>query len=257
MTQKSCCRRLMLWLNELAFLRELAVNFSLTLLLVTSCAADIAAPDKPVVPFIQDQQIIPSSQPEEIIFMQEGIASWYGEEFHGRATSAGEVFDMHDKTCAHKTLPLNTYVRITNLQNGSRTLARVNDRGPFVKDRIVDISYATAQALGLVQAGTGRVRLEALGVPDSDGWNNDSLAEALAKGNFTVQLGSFKDKDNAQRLAHKLASEYGDTRITTADTNQGRFYRVRVGRYKSLEQAEEVCKTLGGRGYAEAFALAE
>ena len=235
MILKSCCRRL--------------------LVVAVLAAANIASAES-VAP-LQDQQTIPAGQPDEILYIQEGTASWYGKDFHGKATSNGEEYDMHDKTCAHKTLPLNTYVRITNLKNGSSTLLRVNDRGPFVKDRIVDVSYAAARELDMVQMGTGRVRLEAMGVPQGEKWDIDTLAEAITHGNFTVQVGSFKDKDKAQQLVKKLAPEFEDTRMLTQNSNQGKFYRVRVGRYESLEEAEKACQVLGDKGYRHSFAMAE
>jgi rare lipoprotein A len=95
-------------------------------------------------------------------YEEEGIASWYGEEFHGRSTSSGEPYDMYAMTAAHRTLPLPSYLEITNLANGRRVVVRVNDRGPFHEDRLIDVSYAAAHRLGLIGTGTARVRIRAL-----------------------------------------------------------------------------------------------
>jgi rare lipoprotein A (peptidoglycan hydrolase) len=116
------------------------------------------------VVFGQRYEVLDSSRG----YVQEGIASWYGEPFHGRRTSNGEVYDMHALTAAHKSLPLPTYVLVTNLDNGRQVILRVNDRGPFHGDRIIDVSFAAAERLGIVGPGTARVEVRALDPPASD-----------------------------------------------------------------------------------------
>jgi rare lipoprotein A len=96
-------------------------------------------------------------------YTQEGVASWYGKKFHGRRTASGERYDMHELTAAHRTLPFGTRVRVTNLDNGRKVVVRINDRGPFIKGRVIDLSYAAARQVGMVNAGVARVRLEVVG----------------------------------------------------------------------------------------------
>ncbi len=114
--------------------------------------------------FGQQYEVLDTSQG----YLKEGIASWYGEPFHGRRTSNGEVYDMHGLTAAHKSLPLPTYVLVTNLENGRRVILRVNDRGPFHGERIIDVSFAAAEKLGMVGPGTARVEVRALDPPAAD-----------------------------------------------------------------------------------------
>jgi|GEM_PF-2429816 len=130
-------------------------------------------------------------------FRQAGIASWYGQDFHGKKTSNGEVYDMYAESAAHKTLPLGTIVTVKNLENGREMRIRINDRGPFVSGRIIDLSYASAQKLGVVQRGTARVEIEAVGttapaIPDLS-------PDYYYSGNFTIQIGAFANRDNAEK----------------------------------------------------------
>jgi len=129
-------------------------------------------------------------------FVQSGVASWYGRDFHGKKTSNGEVYDMNGLTAAHKTLPLGVYVKVQNTENGREAVVRVNDRGPFVKDRVIDLSYAAAKKLGVDRAGTARVRVEALGYREGGADQYQALASYDA-GTYTVQVGSFQDQGNA------------------------------------------------------------
>ncbi len=126
-------------------------------------------------------------------FVEEGVASWYGEDFHGKLTSNGEVYDMYAMTAAHKTLPLGVYVRVTNKQNGQSAVVRVNDRGPFVDTRIIDLSYAAAKQLGVVGPGTAPVRIEALGyrADGSDAAAGYRQPESYAVSAYAVQIGAF------------------------------------------------------------------
>lgn len=131
-------------------------------------------------------------------FVETGIASWYGEDFHGRPTALGEPYNMYAMTAAHKTLPLPTRVRVTNLENGRSAELRVNDRGPFVDDRVIDLSYSAARELGVYRRGTARVRVEAL---EAGG----SPAPSSAAGGYTyLQTGAFAYRDNADKLYSRI-----------------------------------------------------
>lgn len=193
-------------------------------------------------------------------FEQLGTASWYGVKFHGRKTSNGETYDMYAMTAAHKTLPLGTYVRVSNLQNGHHVDVRVNDRGPFVRGRIIDLSYAAAKQIGLVGPGTARVRIQALGAPapqSSDRQGPEYLPIDYYSGNFTFQVGAFAEHGNAQRLVQKLDQRYQNVHMTTFFDGSRTFYRVRVGYVDSLEAAQLYESQLIREGFAEAFIVAE
>jgi hypothetical protein len=127
-------------------------------------------------------------------YVEEGVASWYGVPFNGRRTSNGEIYDMHEFTAAHRTLPFNAVVRVTNLRNGKQTQVRINDRGPFVADRVIDLSLSAAEAIEMVGPGTAQVRLEVIAGPSSE------------KGSFAVQVGAFREQENAQRLKVEMES---------------------------------------------------
>jgi rare lipoprotein A len=160
-------------------------------------------------------------------FEEVGVASWYGPDFHGKRTSNGEMYDMYQMTAAHRILPMNTRLLVTNLENGRSAEVRVNDRGPFVGNRVLDLSYAAAQRLGVVGPGTARVHLRALGGP------------VYFQGPFYVQYGAFTVRDNAERLRERLlARGYPGTRITEGWVGGVRFWRVQVGTFPSLSQAQ-------------------
>src|ERR1700675_1626826 len=133
-------------------------------------------------PAIERQPAVPGE------YVEEGVASWYGLPFNGRRTSNGEIYDMHEFTAAHRTLPFNCVVRVTNLNNGKHTEVRINDRGPFVANRVIDLSLSAAQAIEMVGTGTANVRLEILSGPNPN------------VGYFAVQVGAFKVQENAERL---------------------------------------------------------
>ena len=169
--------------------------------------------------------------------VQYGIASWYGGEFHGRPTSSGEVYDMYQLTCAHNTLPLGTLVMVTNLENGRSLELKVNDRGPFVKERILDVSYAAAQMLGMWDKGTAPVKVEVV-----------SLAiEPVQR--FALQVGSFEDEPNAQRLADQLRKSFENVYVTTVETLTQKYHRVRIGQFETRDAALVVAEKLVQMGY--------
>ena len=189
-------------------------------------------------------------------FVQTGVASWYGPDFHGKKTSNGETYDMHAMTAAHKTLPLGVSVRVVNRDNGKEAVVRVNDRGPFVKNRIIDLSFAAATQLGVVQHGTARVRIEALGyrVKGADGKETYAAANYDA-GTFTVQTGSFAQKANAERLAAEMQKRSGYADVVKADVKGGTFYRVYAGKFSSLKTAEAARERFDQGGYPGSFVV--
>ncbi len=191
-------------------------------------------------------------------FVEEGLASWYGEDFHGKKTSNGEIYDMHAMTAAHKTLPLGVHVKVRNMANGLETTVRVNDRGPFVKGRIIDLSYAAAKKLGVVGPGTAPVRVEALGyrVEDASGQVAYQAPVSYDIGSYAIQVGAFTVAENARRLAAELKSRYGHSAIHQGWVNGKLFYRVRAGKYDSLEAAETARENFEGRGYPNSFVVA-
>ena len=170
-------------------------------------------------------------------YVEEGIASWYGKDFHGKTTSNGEVYDMHGMTCAHKVLPFGTQLRVTNLDNNKSIVVRVNDRGPFVANRIIDLTKTGAEQLDMIGPGTARVRVESVGaVPGQVG--NDLT------GNFYIQIGSFSVKENAHNLAKKLQNTGKSSRVVFVP--ELGFHRVQVGPYGSLAGAENMAISLQG-----------
>ena len=160
-------------------------------------------------------------------FTEEGNASWYGIPFHGRHASNGEVYDMNKLTAAHRTLPFDTKVRVTNLANGKSTIVRITDRGPFVEGRIIDLSMAAAREIDSIGPGVVPVRLEIL-----------SPVNPTA-GFFTVQVGAFRDRGNAERLRERLGAAYSPIFIQNYESPDGLFYRVRVGRVPGEDAARQ------------------
>ena len=190
-------------------------------------------------------------------FQQRGIASWYGRKFHGRKTSNGEIYDMYGLSAAHKTLPMGVYVKVTHLDNGRNLTVRINDRGPFVAGRIIDLSYGAARKLGIVDSGTAKVHIQALGYQQKDHGQVTYHAPAnYDSGHFAVQVGAFSASGNANELASRLRSSYGKAVVTTAMVNGRQLYRVRVGNYNSLEHAESAVKTFVSRGFKGSFVVA-
>jgi len=192
-------------------------------------------------------------------FRQRGIASWYGKDFHGKKTANGEIYNMYAMTAAHKTLPLGTYVRVHNLENNRKLEVRINDRGPFVRGRIIDLSYTAAEDIGIVGPGTARVEVVALGTPAStDGGSGRSYVPGdYFSGNFTYQVGAFVNRENAERQKSELEKKYKNAHITVFDRGDQIFYRVRVGKFTNLEEAVRHELTLIEDGYSNAILIAE
>ena len=181
-------------------------------------------------------------------YSESGEASWYGKQFHGRRTANGEVYDMHAMTAAHKSLPLPTDVEVTNLSNGKKVVVRVNDRGPFVGQRILDLSYAAARALDLVHSGTGRVRVRALG--------SSALVakQAASKPARFVQVGAYKQRANAERMRRKLETAGFDEVRVSEDVVRGkRVVRVRLGPVADRASGDRMIRRLASIGVKGAF----
>jgi rare lipoprotein A len=177
-------------------------------------------------------------------FVQGGTASWYGSDFHGKETSSGEVYNMHAMTAAHKTLPLGVYVKVQNRKNGREIVVRVNDRGPFVDGRIIDLSYSAARNLGVVKSGTALVQIEALGYLNRVLKGKPAYRAPLSydTGSFAIQVGSCASLENAQSMADYMREKYVFTIIREAVVNGERYYRVHAGNFVSLKEAERVRK---------------
>ncbi len=193
-------------------------------------------------------------------FRERGMVSWYGKEFHGRKTASGEAYNMYALTAAHKTLPLGTYVRVYNLDSGKTVDVRINDRGPFVRGRIIDLSYEAAQRIGLVGPGTAPGEIVALGSL-KETVVGGKVQHTLVPGNyyvgdFTIQVGAFKYKENAVRFRNKLAETYKNAHIAVYESAKGTFYRVRVARCEELDQARKYEKMLEAAGYTDAIVVA-
>lgn len=170
--------------------------------------------------------------------VQTGLASWYGPKFHGKMTSSREVFNMYDLTAAHRSLPFGSHVMVTNLDNGKSVIVRINDRGPFVKGRIIDLSYAAARALDMVAEGVVPVRLELL----------PRYGRKPPRPTFSVQVGAFVKKSNATRLKKALEKRFSSVRIEVFRTPHQVYYRVRI-RAKTRSAAEDIASRLAGAGY--------
>jgi rare lipoprotein A len=224
---------------DLRFFIALLISFSL----VMACGGKhrvaverrAPPPEKPVAKkeALKEERI----EKRETKEVQYGVASWYGRDFHGKPTSSGEIYDMYQLTCAHNTLPLGTMVMVTNLENGKSLELKVNDRGPFVKERIIDLSYAAAQILGMWEKGTANVKVEAIG----------PVIEQIQR--FTLQVGSFVDEANAQRLADQLRKSFENVHVTMVETFTQKYHRVRVGQFETRESALVIAEKLSQLGF--------
>ena len=168
---------------------------------------------------------------------QRGVASWYGEPFHGRATASGEIYDMHQLTAAHRALPLGTVVDVTNLDNGRHVQVRVNDRGPFKKGRVLDLSYAAAKELDMIGEGLARVELQVVKI-------GQGRSGPTPHSRYVVQVGAFRELQNALDVKAKLADLAG-----VEITDDGNLHRVRIGPFASHNEAVEMKRLLHKRGF--------
>lgn len=183
-------------------------------------------------------------------YLERGVASWYGPTFHGGNTSSGEQYDMYGMTAAHKTLPLPTYARVTNLRNGKSIVVRINDRGPFVANRLIDLSYTAAAKLDMLREGTTLVEVRALtpGVPDDLARSAASPPPALY-----VQAGAFADVQNAQRALDKLhGAGLASAFLVPPVQGRSRLYRLRLGPVASVAEFDQLAARLAALGMPEA-----
>jgi rare lipoprotein A len=204
-------------------------------------------------------------------YKERGGASWYGKKFHGHLTSNGEVYDMYGMSAAHKSLPLPTYVRVTNLANGKQVVVRVNDRGPFHSGRIIDLSYAAASKLGMLKHGTARVEVEAINPrtwqsPESNTTvvtaqpaspavgavpvsTTSAMTDAMGQGKY-IQVGAYSQAGTANRVAQQLTGLYGrDTRLVNIQRGGQVLYRVLVGPINSASDLNILTDQLNQSGY--------
>jgi len=202
----------------------------------SACAATTVMPPAPPaspalpVPPAPVAAPAPAATPGQI-YRETGTAAWYGKELHGKRTASGEILDMNGLSAAHRTLPLGTAIRVTNLDNFKSARVRINDRGPMVKGRFLDLSYGAARALGFVEQGTAGVKIE-------------TLEPVRDSAPYTVQAATFAEEENARMLKERLSQKFELVFIVPFETNSVRFYRVRVGSYSSDERAELVAAKL-------------
>ncbi len=198
------------------------------LLLLSACA-----PSKPPAPPLR----VPT--PPAVPLSQQGIASWYGPGFHGKKTTSGTVYDQYAMTAAHQTLPLGSRVVVTNLTNGKTVTVLVNDRGPFAKGRIIDLSYAAARAVDMIRPGTAPVRVD---VVDTGGYPLTAIPDQL---DYTLQVGAFSELAKAHELKARLESRHD--RPVVIEPHEG-YYRVRLGTFTGEAAAREYSARLSEEG---------
>jgi rare lipoprotein A len=185
----------------------------------------------------------PRAQGPGAEYVEQGVASWYGEPFNGHRTANGEIYDMYQFTAAHRTLPFGAVMRVTNLSNGKQTEVRINDRGPFVGNRIIDLSLSAARAIEMVGPGTAQVRIEMISGP------NPSV------GFFGVQVGAFLVLENANNLKQRLAANFPAVSVVPYDSPNGAFYRVRVGHVPTEAAAGQLAAQLRQSGQTNTFVV--
>jgi rare lipoprotein A len=177
----------------------------------------------------------------------DGIASWYGPKFHGKKTSNGEMYDMYAHTAAHKTLPMNTMLKVVNKDNGKTTIVRVNDRGPFVDDRIIDLSNVAAHDIDMVKKGTAPVTIEVIGFSGkvaslvAGSSTSDNYETTVASSNFSIQIGAFKNLDGAKEYQSKYKLVDGRYRaiIKEFEMNNEPIYKIWLTGFQSIEEAKD------------------
>jgi rare lipoprotein A len=177
-------------------------------------------------------------------YREQGTASWYGKKFHGQKTSSGEVYDMYGMTAAHRTLPIPSYARVTNLANGKSVVVRINDRGPFHSERIIDLSYAAAYKLGYVTAGSARVEVESVGATTAE--SKPQVAEGKpqeATGTY-IQVGAFSVRENAEDLRARMMRELAGLSEAVQVLLVGNLWRLQVGPYRSSDDARPVAQRI-------------
>jgi len=194
-------------------------------------------------------------------FAEEGRASWYGPGFHGAKTSSGERYDMHELTAAHKTLPLGTAVKVTRTDTGKSVIVRLNDRGPFVAGRVIDLSYSAAKALDMVGAGIAPVRIEALQRATEHRIDGKSTLKPepvpdFRSGTFTIPVGDYASSAAAEVVRQRLEQQGHSAQVVRVETPQGKRYRVCSGTYHDLIEAHISAAYFRDIGYVDACVVA-
>jgi peptidoglycan lytic transglycosylase len=205
---------------------------------VTGCGGSkkpvaISVPAPP--PTISEPTEPPTVEPKhaKVLYTEVGLASWYGPPYHNRHAANGEIYDMHEPTAAHRTLPFNTLVRVTNLSNGRSTVVRINDRGPFVAGRVIDLSLTAAKAIDVWRPGIAKVKLEVLETP----------APIATGGRWCIQIGEFKDVDEAMSLKERLERRYKTAKIIEFPGPTGDWLRIRVPN-DDRQRAEQIASSI-------------
>lgn len=181
-------------------------------------------------------------------YTEEGIASWYGADFHGRRTASGEVYDMYKNTAAHRYLPLGCYTQVINLKNQKSLVVKVNDRGPFIKDRILDLSYGAACALGMAEDGLAPVKIELIRLPEQG---------EEQEGDFFIQIGAFSYQTNADRLQQQLSLRYPTRLVVYQRPDSPPLHRVWIGPFDRISSARKTLQEFETMGYTDSFIVAE
>jgi rare lipoprotein A len=235
------------------------------LLLLSGCAEKITPPpaEYPYKPGTQRPYTINGKTYYPIDsadgYREQGMASWYGNPFHGRKTANGETYNMHAMTAAHKILPMNTMLLVHNLENGREAVVRVNDRGPFARDRVIDLSYAAAQELDLVGPGLCRIEIIAMGeaatAKKGEGRPAKLVHQDFRRGNYFVQVGSFLNRGNAERLARSFLDRDFRVVIEPYITTGNTYYRVQIFAGTELKPARRFEKQMLDSGFWDAFLI--
>ena len=228
-------------------------EYGLAIVLMFSGCASRRPATNPPAPAPVQQTLPPAQQPTlrppqglsgmSNQYTEQGVASWYGAQFNGRRTSDGEIYNMFQYTAAHRTLPFGAVVQVTNLNNGKQVEVRINDRGPFVGNRVIDLSYSAAVAIGMIGTGTAPVRLDVIAGPNPN------------VGFFAVQVGAFQLEQNATRLREQLSARYSPVTVTTLELPNGVYYRVRVGRFPSQAAAQQLAAEIHDQDAVVAFVV--
>jgi len=196
-------------------------------------------------------------------YREKGIASWYGTKFHGRRTSSGEIYDMYAMTAAHKTLPLPSYAEVTNLENGRKVIVKVNDRGPFHDNRLIDLSYSAATKLGIVAKGTGLVEVKAItpgSVKKTASATDKEPLPVKPQGSAAMflQVGAFSTRNRAEQVKTRLQRDITDTvMVVPLEGVQGILYRVRVGPLASVSYGDSLAARLVGLGFRDSHIVVD
>ena len=209
--------------------RGLCISAGIVLIVMTASCAGVGSvdvlPEQALLP--QQAEAVPPAAPAAAPMRQTGVASWYGKDEPRRRTAGGELFTMRGLSAAHRTLPIGSMVRVTNLENSRQVVVRVTDRGPFIKNRIIDLSYDAARELGFLAKGVTQVAIE-------------RLDELSGPPSFTVHAAQYVEEENARLLKERLSAKFETIAIIPGATNLGRLYQVEVGVYPTEEKAELV-----------------